>query len=81
MMQLSQHQTENTMTNVHPTMQQALASFAGWQFPQVRRNHFNPDIPRTGFVEPCCWCTHRHGSDTDEPCSICDHNANAKEQA
>lgn len=69
------------MTNVHPTFAQALAPFSGWQFPQVARNNFEPEIPRTGFVEPCCWCVNRHGSDTDAPCSTCDHNANANAKA
>lgn len=29
------------------------------------------------FAFPCCVCTHRHGSDRDEPCRRCTHNMNA----
>lgn len=31
----------------------------------------------TKFAFPCCVCTHRHGSDRDEPCIRCTHNLNA----
>lgn len=48
-----------------------------YHFPVVRRDKFEPEIS-SHMDEPCCWCIHRHGSDTDEPCRTCDHNANAE---
>ena len=44
--------------------------------PVVRRDKFEPENAGH-FAEPCCWCVHRFGSDTAEPCRTCDHNANA----
>ena len=31
----------------------------------------------TKLAFPCCVCTHRHGSDRDEPCIRCTNNLNA----
>lgn len=45
--------------------------------PVVRRDHFEPEESGHGLSIPCCWCTHRHGLCTEEPCRTCDHNAGA----
>lgn len=47
--------------------------------PIVPRDKFEPEYQGRGFEIPCCWCKHRHGSDDQEPCRTCDHNANAVE--
>lgn len=47
-----------------------------YQFPVVARDKFEPD-EEGHMAIPCCWCKHRHGSDTQEPCRTCDHNCNA----
>lgn len=42
-----------------------------------RRDHFElEECGNLGF--PCSVCIHRHGTDQDMPCRVCDHNANAK---
>jgi len=46
--------------------------------PVVPRDKFEPDDANNSFSAPCCWCKHRHGGDTDEPCRTCDHNGNAE---
>jgi hypothetical protein len=28
-----------------------------------------------GLAFPCCVCVHRHGTDKEEPCRSCGHNA------
>ena len=49
-------------------------------YPIVSRDHFEAE--ETGNLAfPCCCCVHRHGSDKDEPCRTCDHNANAEPAA
>lgn len=47
--------------------------------PIVRRDKFEPEDAR-GFEIPCCWCRHRHGLDTEEPCRTCDHSATAVDE-
>lgn len=42
----------------------------------VRRDNFEADTD-SHLAFPCCVCVHRHGSDREEPCRTCDHNANA----
>jgi hypothetical protein len=47
--------------------------------PIVARDHFEPE--ETGhFSVPCCWCVHRHNTDSEEPCRTCDHNGNAVQE-
>jgi hypothetical protein len=48
--------------------------------PIVPRDNFEPEHPSGGFAVPCCWCKHRHGSDSSEPCRTCDHNACAEKE-
>ena len=43
----------------------------------VTRDKFEPENASAGLSFPCCVCAHRHGSDKDEPCRTCDHNASA----
>lgn len=45
----------------------------------VRRDKFEFNDPGGGFrlAFPCCVCIHRDGTDQEEPCRTCDHNANA----
>lgn len=38
---------------------------------QLEEKHIN------GFAFPCGECRHRHGTDSEEPCTSCDHNLNA----
>lgn len=46
------------------------------EYYMVSRDHFEPE-ERSGLAFPCCVCAHRHGTDKEEPCRTCDHNANA----
>ena len=46
--------------------------------PIVAGDHFEPEEHNIAFGIPCCWCKHRFGSDTQDPCRTCDHNANAE---
>lgn len=47
--------------------------------PIVRRDKFEPE-ENVHLEIPCCWCRHRHGLDTEEPCRTCDHSATAVEE-
>jgi len=45
-----------------------------FEFPIVKRDKFEAeDIGHLAI--PCCWCTHQHKTDKEEPCRTCDHNA------
>lgn len=49
----------------------------------ANRDKFELEEPGVGGYQlafPCCVCAHREGSDKDEPCRTCDHNANAVEE-
>lgn len=41
------------------------------------RDHFQLDNRDREFAFPCCLCAHSENTDTEHPCSDCDHNVNA----
>jgi len=48
----------------------------------VIRDRFEIDTSfETVLSFPCCVCTHRHGTDKDEPCIRCEHNLFALEKS
>lgn len=48
----------------------------------VEKDNFELDESMEGlsFAFPCCVCAHRFGSDNEEPCLTCGHNANAQRE-
>lgn len=48
----------------------------GLELYTAQPDHFEAEDEGTGFQFPCCFCIHRHGTDLEEPCRSCGHNAN-----
>lgn len=51
----------------------------GIRLHEVSRDKFELDGDAMGFSFPCCCCIYRHGTDREEPCRTCDHNASAEQ--